>query len=236
MNAISHQRFGGICQTSNWTTIVVWPRVAWHSRDFCAFFNDVVLIRIIEPRVLLPVQNRWRELSREDQEPTSDSPPSTQPPARCPERHNGIQRGGQLEEGEDYRQDSKVPAPAPCKEQEQDGVTTQSVNWSWSADKSLPDREPFSHLPPFFYAAKDAEKTASPNQAQQRRPKASPGRMTLRRRGKGGSIFWMKKYTQSIELLFFYLPGWFVENTVTVPPIHYMLLFSSISTDCKNHY
>ncbi|KAM3596450.1 uncharacterized protein V6R79_014710 [Siganus canaliculatus] len=71
------------------------------------------------------VQNRWRQLSREDQEPTSDSPPSTQPPARCPtERCNGSQRGGQLEEGGEYRQDGKVPAQPTGKEQEQlDGST-----------------------------------------------------------------------------------------------------------------
>lgn len=68
-------------------------------------------------------------MSREDQEPTSESPPSAQPQARCPtERCNGSQRGGQLEEGGDYRQDSKVPAQSPCKEQEQDGSTTQSVH------------------------------------------------------------------------------------------------------------
>ncbi|XP_040043977.1 tyrosine-protein phosphatase non-receptor type 2 isoform X1 [Gasterosteus aculeatus] len=90
------------------------------------------------------VQNRWRELSREDQEPTSDSPPSTQPPARCPERHNGIQRGGQLEEGEDYRQDSKVPAPAPCKEQEQDGVTTHKRRREDSISKSGTAKTPQS--------------------------------------------------------------------------------------------
>lgn len=67
-------------------------------------------------------------MSREDQEPTSESPPSTQSHARCPtERCNGSQRGCQLEEGGDYRQDGKVPAQSLCKEQELDGSTTQSV-------------------------------------------------------------------------------------------------------------
>ncbi|XP_037330244.2 tyrosine-protein phosphatase non-receptor type 2 [Pungitius pungitius] len=90
------------------------------------------------------VQNRWRELSREDQEPASDSPPTTQPPARCPERHNGIQRGGQLEGGEDYRQDSKVPALAPCKEQEQDGGTTHKRRREDSISKSGTAKTPQS--------------------------------------------------------------------------------------------
>ncbi|XP_028289302.1 tyrosine-protein phosphatase non-receptor type 2 [Parambassis ranga] len=77
----------------------------------------------------LSVQNRWRELSKEDQEPSLESPPSNQPQARCPtERYNGCQRGGQLEEGRDYRQDGKSPTQSPCKEQEQDGSTTQSVH------------------------------------------------------------------------------------------------------------
>lgn len=78
--------------------------------------------------VLLPTQNRWQELSREDQEPTSESPPSTQSHVRCPtERCNGSQRTSQLEEGGDYRQDGKVPPQSLCKEQELGGGTTQSV-------------------------------------------------------------------------------------------------------------
>lgn len=65
-------------------------------------------------------------MSKEDQEPTSESPPSAQPQAKCPtERYNGSQRGVQLEEGEDYRQDSKVATHLPCKEHELDGSTTQ---------------------------------------------------------------------------------------------------------------
>ncbi|XP_041868289.1 tyrosine-protein phosphatase non-receptor type 2 isoform X4 [Melanotaenia boesemani] len=75
------------------------------------------------------VQNQWRELSKEDQAPSSESPPSAQPQARCPvERYNGSQRGGQHEEGGEYRQDGKVPTQSPCKEQEQDGSTAQSVH------------------------------------------------------------------------------------------------------------
>lgn len=57
-----------------------------------------------------------------------ESPPSTLSNARCPtERCNGSQRGGQLEEGGDYRQDGKVPAQSVCKEQDLDSSTTQSV-------------------------------------------------------------------------------------------------------------
>ncbi|XP_031152075.1 tyrosine-protein phosphatase non-receptor type 2 isoform X2 [Sander lucioperca] len=91
------------------------------------------------------VQNRWRELSREDQEPTSESPLSTQPQARCPtERFNGSQRGGQLEEGGDYRQDDKVPAQSPCKEQEQDGSTTHKRRREDSISKSGTAKTPQS--------------------------------------------------------------------------------------------
>ncbi|KAI3358071.1 hypothetical protein L3Q82_003082 [Scortum barcoo] len=91
------------------------------------------------------VQNRWRELSREDQEPKSESPPSAQPQARCPtERCNGSQRGGQLEEGGDYRQDGKVPAQSPCKEQEQDGSTTHKRRREDSISKSGTAKTPQS--------------------------------------------------------------------------------------------
>ncbi|XP_059206536.1 tyrosine-protein phosphatase non-receptor type 2 [Centropristis striata] len=83
------------------------------------------------------VQNQWRELSREDQEPTSDSPPST-------ERYNGSQRGGQLEEGGDYRQDAKAPATSPCKEQEQDGSTTHKRRREDSISKSGTAKTPQS--------------------------------------------------------------------------------------------
>ncbi|KAI4817383.1 hypothetical protein KUCAC02_010784 [Chaenocephalus aceratus] len=77
------------------------------------------------------------ELSREDQEPILESPPSTQPQARCPtERCNGNQRGGQQEEGGDYRQDDRAPAPSPCKEQEQDGGTTHKRRREDSISKS----------------------------------------------------------------------------------------------------
>ncbi|KAK7899030.1 hypothetical protein WMY93_019883 [Mugilogobius chulae] len=56
------------------------------------------------------VPTLWREQSREDQEPKTDSSSSTQ--TRCPERLNG---------GSDYRQDA-----SPRKETETDG-TTKSV-------------------------------------------------------------------------------------------------------------
>ncbi|XP_026203310.1 tyrosine-protein phosphatase non-receptor type 2b isoform X1 [Anabas testudineus] len=90
------------------------------------------------------VQNRWRELSREDQEPTSESPPSTQPPPRCPERFNGSQRGGQLEEAGDYRQDGKLPAHSPCREQEVDSSTTHKRRREDSISKSGTAKTPQS--------------------------------------------------------------------------------------------
>ncbi|KAG7235575.1 hypothetical protein INR49_002499 [Caranx melampygus] len=91
------------------------------------------------------VQNRWRELSREDQEPTSESRPSTQPQARfVTERYNGGQRVGQQEEGGDYRQDGKVPAQSPCKEQELDGSTTHKRRREDSISKSGTAKTPQS--------------------------------------------------------------------------------------------
>ncbi|XP_075873213.1 tyrosine-protein phosphatase non-receptor type 2 isoform X1 [Nelusetta ayraudi] len=73
------------------------------------------------------VQNRWRELSREDQEPTSESPPSAPPQARRQtEWCNGSQRGPPAEEGGDYRQDGRGATPAHCKDQELDGSTANS--------------------------------------------------------------------------------------------------------------
>lgn len=91
------------------------------------------------------VQNRWQELSREDQEPKSESPPSNQTQARCPtERCNGSQRGGQLEEGGDYRQDGKVPTQSPCKEQELDSSTTHKRRREDSISKSGTAKTPHS--------------------------------------------------------------------------------------------
>ncbi|KAM6899750.1 tyrosine-protein phosphatase non-receptor type 2 [Xenentodon cancila] len=76
------------------------------------------------------VQNRWRELSREDQEPSLESTP-TQPQARSPaERCNGSQRG------EENGEDSKAPAQSPCKEQELDGSTTHKRRREDSISKS----------------------------------------------------------------------------------------------------
>ncbi|XP_041664888.1 tyrosine-protein phosphatase non-receptor type 2 [Cheilinus undulatus] len=91
------------------------------------------------------VQNCWRELSREDQEPTLESPPSGQPQARCQnERCNGSQQGGQLEEGGDYRQDGKVPQQPPCKEQELDGSTAHKRRREDSISKSASAKTPQS--------------------------------------------------------------------------------------------
>ncbi|XP_027891405.1 tyrosine-protein phosphatase non-receptor type 2 [Xiphophorus couchianus] len=89
------------------------------------------------------VQNQWRVLSEEDQEPSSESPPSSEPQARCPpERHNGTQRGGQQEEAEDYRQDSRVPTQSSCKEQELDGSTTHKRRREDNMSKSVNTKTP----------------------------------------------------------------------------------------------
>ncbi|KAM3857917.1 tyrosine-protein phosphatase non-receptor type 2 [Diretmus argenteus] len=94
------------------------------------------------------VQKQWRELSREDQEPVSDSPPPTQPQTKCPERYNGSQRGGsQLEEGGDCRQDSKAPSQSPCKEPELDGSTTHKRRREDSISKSATAKTPQQSKP-----------------------------------------------------------------------------------------
>lgn len=71
------------------------------------------------------VPNRWREQSREDQAPKTDSSTSTQPQSRCPsERYNGGQRVICQEDGPDHKQDGKTALQSPCKEPEIDGSTT----------------------------------------------------------------------------------------------------------------
>lgn len=70
----------------------------------------------------------------EKQEVMSEPPSATQSSTHQPtEQCNGSQRDSQ--EGADYRQDGKAAAQPPCKEQELDGSTTQSVEHSprrWS--------------------------------------------------------------------------------------------------------
>ncbi|CAG5885086.1 tyrosine-protein phosphatase non-receptor type 2 isoform 1-T2 [Menidia menidia] len=91
------------------------------------------------------VQNRWRELSREDQAPVVESPPSSQLQSRCPpEQFNGSQRGSQQEEGGEYRQDGKVPMQSPCKEQDLDGSTTHKRRREDSISKSTTAKTPQS--------------------------------------------------------------------------------------------
>ncbi|XP_068603053.1 tyrosine-protein phosphatase non-receptor type 2 [Brachionichthys hirsutus] len=92
------------------------------------------------------VQNRWRELSREDQEPASELLPSPQPRSRCPtERSNGSQEEGeeQEEEGGEYRQDGPAAAP-PCREQELEGSAAHKRRREDSISKSGSARAPRS--------------------------------------------------------------------------------------------
>lgn len=74
---------------------------------------------------------RWREQSREDQEPKTDSSSST---VRCPaEKLNGAL---------DYRQDGKTAAQSPCREQETDGSTTNKRRREDSISKSDTGKTP----------------------------------------------------------------------------------------------
>lgn len=73
------------------------------------------------------LKNRWQESSKEKQGARSEPPDGTQSSTHHPsEQCNGSQRDSQ--EGADYRQDGKAAAQPPCKEQELDGSTTQSVD------------------------------------------------------------------------------------------------------------
>ncbi|XP_046906608.1 tyrosine-protein phosphatase non-receptor type 2 [Hypomesus transpacificus] len=66
-------------------------------------------------------QKRWRELSNEDQEPLSDSPPPASPQTVCPDRYNGS-KGPHQEESGDTEVDHKATAEVTCKEQDVDGI------------------------------------------------------------------------------------------------------------------
>ncbi|KAM4630858.1 tyrosine-protein phosphatase non-receptor type 2 [Polymixia lowei] len=97
------------------------------------------------------VQKRWREQSKEDQEPTCDSPPP--PPAQSQagytsDRHNGSQQEGpEAEEGGDRRQDGRIHTPSPCKEAELDGSTTHKRRREDSISKSTAAKTPQQSKP-----------------------------------------------------------------------------------------
>lgn len=67
------------------------------------------------------VQKQWRELSREDQEPLSESPPPPQPP-KCTERYNGSKLS-RLEDGMDSKTSKKTVLETPNKEPDRDART-----------------------------------------------------------------------------------------------------------------
>ncbi|XP_020562663.1 tyrosine-protein phosphatase non-receptor type 2 isoform X1 [Oryzias latipes] len=91
------------------------------------------------------IQNQWRELSREDQEPAVEPPALTPTQARSPtEQYNGNQRGGQPETGGEYRLDCKEPSQSPFKEQELDGNTTHKRRREDSISKSGTTKTPQS--------------------------------------------------------------------------------------------
>ncbi|KTF86985.1 hypothetical protein cypCar_00042233 [Cyprinus carpio] len=67
------------------------------------------------------VLKQWRELSREDQEPLSESPPPPQPP-KCTERYNGSKLS-HLEDGMDPKTGKKTGLETPNKESDRDAGT-----------------------------------------------------------------------------------------------------------------
>lgn len=67
------------------------------------------------------VQKQWQELSREDQEPLSESPPPPQPP-KCTERFNG-NKLSRLEDGMDTKTAKKTGLETPNKEPDKDAGT-----------------------------------------------------------------------------------------------------------------
>lgn len=133
------------------------------------------------------LKNRWQDSSKEKQEATSEPPGVTQASTHLPpEQCNGSQRDSW--EGADYRQDGRAAVQPPCKEQELDGSTTQSVDHglhTTSPARLSASLQPFL---PSCFAVNDAERTACPKQARSKQPKANTGRATPRGRGKG-SVF-----------------------------------------------
>ncbi len=71
--------------------------------------------------LFMGVQKQWRELSREDQEPLSESPPPPQPP-KCTERYNGSKLS-HLEDGMDPKTGKKTGLETPNKESDRDAGT-----------------------------------------------------------------------------------------------------------------
>ncbi|XP_041933234.1 tyrosine-protein phosphatase non-receptor type 2 isoform X2 [Alosa sapidissima] len=67
------------------------------------------------------VQKRWKELSREDHEPTSDSPPPGQASNTPSDKSNGCQLS-RLEERADGETGKRSGTDSPSKEQESDGA------------------------------------------------------------------------------------------------------------------
>lgn len=70
---------------------------------------------------IVVMQKQWRELSREDQEPVSESPPPPQPP-KCTERYNGSKLS-HPEDGVDMKTTKKTALETPNKEPEKDAGT-----------------------------------------------------------------------------------------------------------------
>ncbi|KPP74555.1 tyrosine-protein phosphatase non-receptor type 2-like, partial [Scleropages formosus] len=68
----------------------------------------------------LSVQTQWRELSKEDQDPMSDSPPPAQPSKRPTDRFNGS-RVSHLEDGTESEAERRADADGSLKQQEMDG-------------------------------------------------------------------------------------------------------------------
>ena len=71
----------------------------------------------------MSLQKRWKELSREDHEPTSDSPPPAQASKTPSDKHNGCQLSCSEEraDGEAGKR-TGTGTDAPSKEQESDGA------------------------------------------------------------------------------------------------------------------
>ncbi len=89
--------------------------------------------------LVMCVQKQWRELSREDQEPLSESPPPPQPP-KCTERYNGSKLS-HLEDGMDPKTGKKTGLETPNKESDRDVgtkyVARHYIRYIWCFQKCM---------------------------------------------------------------------------------------------------
>lgn len=82
------------------------------------------MIEVITTAIIMcepSLQKRWKELSREDHEPTADSPPPGQASKTPSDKYNGCQLS-RLEETAEGETGKRTGTESPSKDQESDGA------------------------------------------------------------------------------------------------------------------